>query len=63
MLDEEGRIFTAHSTNPVPVVVHSPQKKIENLREGILADISPTILKLMDIPQPAEMTGKSLIKK
>ncbi|HPR18824.1 MAG TPA: 2,3-bisphosphoglycerate-independent phosphoglycerate mutase, partial [Candidatus Cloacimonadota bacterium] len=42
MLDEEGRIFTAHSTNPVPVVVHSPQKKIENLREGILADISPT---------------------
>lgn len=62
MLDEEGRIFTAHSTNPVPFVVHSQQKENIKLKNGILADISPTILDLMEIEQPAEMTGKSLIE-
>lgn len=62
MLDEEGRIFTAHSKNPVPFVVHSCHKPVSKLRNGILADIAPTILDLMEIVQPSEMTGKSLIE-
>ncbi|MCF7793622.1 MAG: 2,3-bisphosphoglycerate-independent phosphoglycerate mutase [Candidatus Cloacimonetes bacterium] len=62
MLDEEGRIFTAHSKNPVPFVVHSQKKKIEKIQNGILADIAPTILNLMEIEKPKEMTGNSLIE-
>ena len=59
MLDDDGVTpFTAHSTNPVPFcVVGYPCK----LREGgVLADIAPTMLKILDLPQPAEMTGKSI---
>ena len=59
MVDEDGKPFTAHTTNPVPFcVVGYPCK----LREGGgLADIAPTMLQIMGLPQPAEMTGKSLI--
>lgn len=52
--------FTAHTTNPVPFLVAG----VENakLREGgVLADIAPTMLKILDLPQPEEMTGKSLL--
>ena len=56
----DGSPNTAHSTNPVPIiVVNSNYKTVEN---GILADIAPTILKIMGIDQPAEMTGKVLVK-
>ncbi len=60
MYEPDGSAFTAHTTNPVPfIVVGAGDCK---LREGgVLADLSPTILKLLDLPQPAEMTGKSLI--
>ena len=60
MFDENGAPFTAHTTNPVPFcVVGYPCE----LREGgRLADIAPTMLKIMDIPQPAEMNGTSIIK-
>lgn len=52
--------MTAHTTNPVPVIV---TKKNVTLREdGILADLSPTVLELLGASQPEEMTGKSLIK-
>ena len=59
MVDDDGEPFTAHTTNPVPFcVVGYPCK----LREGgVLADIAPTMLKIMDLPQPEEMTGKSII--
>ncbi|MDP8269314.1 MAG: 2,3-bisphosphoglycerate-independent phosphoglycerate mutase [Candidatus Tenebribacter davisii] len=60
MLDENGNIFTAHSLNQVPFVV-SLQKRTAKVSGGKLADIAPTILNIMGIPQPAEMTGKSLI--
>ncbi|MBR8661560.1 2,3-bisphosphoglycerate-independent phosphoglycerate mutase [Brevibacillus sp. NL20B1] len=61
MLDEAGRPVTSHSTFPVPVIV---TKEGVTLREdGILADLSPTMLELLGLPQPAEMTGKSLIAK
>ena len=57
----EGKPMTAHTTNPVPVIV---TKKDVKLREGgILGDLAPTLLDLLNIQQPAEMTGKSLIIK
>jgi len=62
MLDEDGKPKTAHSLNPVPLVLISENKKDIYLRQrGILADIAPTILDLWSIPKPKEMTGKSLI--
>lgn len=60
MLDEQNNILTAHTTNPVPFII---TKKNLNLKPGKLADIAPTILDLMNIEKPAEMTGISLIKK
>lgn len=59
MLDTDGSAFTAHTTNPVPFTVVGKDCK---LREGgKLCDISPTILKLLELPQPEEMTGESII--
>lgn len=59
MLDENGEPFTAHTTNPVPFIVYNHACK---LREGgRLCDIAPTMLKVMGLDQPAEMTGKSII--
>ena len=59
MTDEHGEPFTAHTTNPVPfIVVNYPC----TLREGgKLCDIAPTMLKLLNMEQPEEMTGKSII--
>lgn len=57
-----GEPFTAHTTNPVPFILVSDEHKNIILREGILADISPTILSLAGIEQPTDMTGASLIK-
>lgn len=60
-VNEDGTPNTAHSLNPVPCVYVTENKaaKIEN---GILADVAPTILKIMGMEAPAEMTGKVLIK-
>ncbi len=64
MLSDDGSPFTAHTTNPVPVVLVSDEFKSAKLRkDGILADLAPTLLELMGLPVPAEMTGKSLIEK
>ncbi len=61
--DENGEPFTAHTTNRVPVVVVSNDKRDIELRDdGILADVVPTLLDLMGMEQPEEMTGKTLIK-
>lgn len=57
----DGDPMTAHTTNPVPVIV--TKEHIELRENGILADLSPTLLDLLDIEQPDAMTGKSLIKK
>ena len=61
MVDPETKdVFTAHTTNPVPFIVVG---KDCTLREtGRLADIAPTLLKIMDIEKPAQMSGESLIK-
>lgn len=59
MLETDGKTpFTAHTTNPVPFTIVGFKGK---LRKGCLADIAPTMLELLELPQPAEMTGKSLI--
>ncbi len=64
MLDSDGSPFTAHTTNPVPVVLISEELKNVKLRkDGILADLAPTLLEVMGLPVPKEMTGKSLILK
>ena len=63
LLSEDGSPFTAHTTNPVPVVLVSEKYKKASLRkDGILADLAPTLLTVMGVPVPKEMTGKSLIK-
>ena len=63
LLTEDGKPFTAHTTNPVPVIIVSEKHKNAQLRDdGILADLAPTLLTLMGLPIPEEMTGKSLIK-
>ncbi len=60
MLEEDGSVFTAHTTNPVPLLVVGCGDC--KLREGgRLADLAPTMLKLMELPQPEEMTGESII--
>ncbi len=60
MYEDDGGPFTAHTTNPVPLAVIGAGAV--NLREGaVLADLSPTILKLVGLPQPPEMDGKSII--
>lgn len=51
--------MTAHTTNPVPVIV--TKRGVMLHEDGILADLAPTMLDLLDIEQPVEMTGKSLI--
>ena len=60
MLDENNNILTAHTTNPVPFIV---TKEGVNLHPGKLGDIAPTILELMNLDIPEEMTGNSLIQK
>ncbi len=57
---ETGGSHTAHTTNPVPVLLMGGNARA--LRDGRLADIAPTLLALMGLPQPAEMTGRSLIR-
>ncbi|MGI8385243.1 2,3-bisphosphoglycerate-independent phosphoglycerate mutase [Robertmurraya sp. P23] len=56
-----GNPMTAHTTNPVPVIV--TKEGVELREDGILGDLAPTMLELLKVAQPAEMTGKTLIKK
>jgi 2,3-bisphosphoglycerate-independent phosphoglycerate mutase len=59
---DTGKPFTAHTTYPVPLYLVVPQFAQAHLRgDGILADVSPTILQIMGIPQPEDMTGRSLL--
>lgn len=58
---ETGEPWTAHTTNPVPFVLVNADPKYTLREGGALCDIAPTLLQLMEIPQPKEMTGKSLL--
>ncbi len=61
MLDEKGQPHTAHTANLVPLILVDPDRLGQPLRPGILADIAPTILELMNLETPREMTGRSLL--
>lgn len=64
MTDTDGHIHTAHTLNPVPFVLVDEKRKNVSLRsDGILGDIAPTILHIMNIDKPEQMTGRSLIEK
>ena len=60
MINEDGSINTQHTTNPVPVIITNKNYKI---RSGKLGDLAPTILEIMNIKIPEEMTGSSLIER
>ncbi|HWJ49488.1 MAG TPA: 2,3-bisphosphoglycerate-independent phosphoglycerate mutase, partial [Solirubrobacteraceae bacterium] len=61
MLEPDGSPNTAHSMNPVPLIVTSPGLELR-ASDGILADVAPTVLETLGIEQPAAMTGRSLIE-
>jgi 2,3-bisphosphoglycerate-independent phosphoglycerate mutase len=61
MLEPDGSPNTAHSLNPVPAIVTVPELTLRD--GGVLADVAPTVLQLLGIDQPAEMTGRSLIDR
>lgn len=58
MLDEDGNPVTSHTTSPVPLVMVNYPGSLQN---GALCDLAPTLLQMLGLPQPAEMTGRSLI--
>ena len=58
-VNADGSPNTAHSLNPVPFIV--VDNDIKEVKDGILADIAPTVLKMMGIEQPAAMTGTPLV--
>jgi len=59
MIKPDGSPHTAHTTNPVPLILVDPDRK--HIQSGILANIAPTILEIMDIPKPKEMVKASLL--
>ncbi len=64
LIDEEtGEPFTAHTTNPVPFILVNADPAYRLREGGCLADIAPTLIELMGMEQPKEMTGKSLLEK
>ena len=62
MLTEDGSPHTAHTTNPVPCVLIGSEQEVTLRSGGVLGDVAPTILALMSLDKPKEMTGESLIK-
>ena len=64
MVDEAtGITHTAHTCNPVPVVLVNGPKTVSTLADGQLSDIAPTVLDLLGLPIPSDMTGTSLLRK
>jgi len=61
MLRPDGSAHTAHTTNPVPLIYVGPQTVTLRFG-GALCDVAPTVLRLLDLPQPAEMDGQCLIQ-
>lgn len=61
-VNPDGSPNTAHSLNPVPFIVVSDRIKVKSVHNGNLADIAPTILQIMGLPKPDEMTGHSLVE-
>jgi 2,3-bisphosphoglycerate-independent phosphoglycerate mutase len=60
---ETGERHTAHTLNPVPVILVNPPAGITGLTDGRLSDIAPTLLMLLGLPEPAAMTGRPLLQR
>ena len=56
-----GQAHTAHTLSPVPAILVNPPANVVGLRNGVLADVAPTLVSMLELTQPAEMTGSSLI--
>ena len=64
MLTEEKTPKTSHTTNKVPfVMANAPEGYSLKKQDGVLGDVAPTVLEIMGLPQPKEMTGTSLLVK
>jgi 2,3-bisphosphoglycerate-independent phosphoglycerate mutase len=62
MMNPDGSPHTAHTTNLVHFLYVGADAALKRCRDGILADVSPTILDLLGVTQPKEMTGRSLVE-
>src|SRR5262249_20181839 len=58
-----GERHTAHTLNPVPVILVNPPAGVTSLADGRLSDIAPTLLMLLGLPKPAVMTGQALVQR
>ncbi len=63
MINPDGSPHTAHTTNPVHLVYVAADADRYEVADGILADVAPTLLEMLQLPQPKEMTGRSLLRK
>jgi 2,3-bisphosphoglycerate-independent phosphoglycerate mutase len=63
MIDADGGPLTAHTTNPVHLIVVDDSRRGSPLEDGIFADVAPTILAILGLQPPSEMTGHSLLKQ
>ena len=63
LVDEDGKPFTSHTTNKVPFILVNAKEEYTLKEDGALCDIIPTLIELMGMEQPEEMTGKSLLEK
>jgi 2,3-bisphosphoglycerate-independent phosphoglycerate mutase len=63
MINDDGSPNTAHSKSPVPCILVSPDRHAFQIKNGKLGDIAPTLLKLMKVDIPNEMTGEILISR
>jgi 2,3-bisphosphoglycerate-independent phosphoglycerate mutase len=61
MIDEDGGPLTAHTTNPVHLILVDDARRGAHLSDGIFADVAPTMLQLLGLDVPSEMTGRSLL--
>jgi 2,3-bisphosphoglycerate-independent phosphoglycerate mutase len=61
MIDTDGGPFTAHTTNPVHLILVDDTRRSAHLDDGIFADVAPTMLALLGLEAPPEMTGHSLL--
>ncbi len=61
MIDDDGGPLTAHTTNPVHLILVDDARRGTRLDDGIFADVAPTILQLLGLQTPSEMTGHSLL--
>ena len=60
---ETGETETTHTTNPVPLILITKKSGLKLRKEGVLADVAPTVLDLAGLAKPEEMTGTSLLLK